>query len=380
VGIKSVGSAVTRTSVLVVALALAGTVLGGTVLGGTVLGGTVLGGTVLGGTAQAATPVGSTTVLKVPAARQRLASDLGVNVYLNPYGTAAQQQADDARILNYVVSLGANSVAIDFLFGTNGLHPTKVYAAAGKTPSVSYVALAVQQARARGLRVLLRPLLDEGNLAGRWRGVIAPPDVSGWFGSYWQFLKPYLQATQQHGAQAFDLGVELDSLSTDTAQWGSLERSASQVFKGQLPVAINHDQWSSPPAALPVPYPAVDAYPVLAGTSAPALTDAWSAWLGKRSAKVLAHTMVQEVGIAAVRGAQAAPWKLYTGSPIDVAVQRNWLTAACSAIRQAGMPGLYFYGIASSDNPAVAPSAADTFSFVRRGDSAIKSCFNAAWK
>jgi hypothetical protein len=378
VRIKAAGYAVIRASVL--AIVFVAILVGGSVAGGSVFGGSVLGVTVLGGTAQAATRAGGTTVLTVSAARQRLASDLGVDVYLNPYGTAAQQQADDARILNYVVSLGANAVAIDFLFGTNGLHPTKVYGTAGKTPSVSYVALAVQRARTHGLRVLIRPLLDESNLGGRWRGVIAPPDVSGWFASYWQFLKPYLQAAQQRGAQAFDLGVELDSLSTDTAQWNSLERSASLVFKGKLPVAINHDQWISPPASLPEPYPAVDAYPVLVGTSTPQLTAAWSAWLGERSANVRTHTMVQEVGIAAVRGAQAAPWKLYTGSPIDVAVQRNWLTAACSAIRRAGMPGIYFYGIVSSDNPAVAPSAADTFSFVDRGDTAIKSCFNAAWK
>ena len=376
--IKAAGRPVIRASAL--AIAFVATLVGGTVFSGAVFGGAVLGSTVLGGTAQAATLASGTPVLTVSAARQRLASDLGVDVYLNPYGTAAQQQADDARILNYVVSLGANAVAIDFLFGTNGLRPTKVYGTAGKTPSVSYVALAVQQARARGLRVLIRPLLDESNLGGRWRGVIAPRNVNGWFASYWQFLKPYLQAARQHGAQAFDLGVELDSLSTDTAQWSSLERSASQVFKGQLPVAINHDQWISPPAALPEPYPAVDAYPVLAGTSTSQLTAAWSAWLGERSANVRTHTMVQEAGIAAVRGAQAAPWKLYTGSPIDVAVQRNWLTAACSAVRLAGMPGIYFYGIVSSDNPAVAPTSADTFSFVDRGDAAIKSCFNAVWK
>ena len=124
-------------------------------------------------------------------------------------------EADANRIFNYVVRLGANSVAINFFFFTDGEYPTHVYGVQGTTPSPATMAMVIRNAREHGLRVLLRPLLNEKNIgiiSGDWRGSIEPQSVSSWFQSYYRFLKPYFIAAQASEANAFNTTSALNSI------------------------------------------------------------------------------------------------------------------------------------------------------------------------
>jgi hypothetical protein len=328
---------------------------------------------------------GGAGVRTVPAAKSALAATLGVQVYWNSAGTPAEMEADANRVFNYIVGLGANSVGINFAFYTNGVDPTYVYGVPGSTPTPATIGLAIANARRHGLRVLVRPLLNENNIIdarGDWRGSIQPPSVSAWFSSYLEFLTPYLAAAQANGATSFNVGTELDSLAPDQAEWTALEAAAARLFTGQLEYAVNYGRWQEVPSYEPVPDAGVDAYPLLGlgdGATVAQLTTAWISWLHIQPESVLTHTVLQEVGISAVAGAYAEPARVAPqGSTLDVPIQENWFAAACDAAKQAGLAGIYFYAVNSTDNPALAAGYAPG-SFIGRGDQAIEACFGSGW-
>jgi len=332
--------------------------------------------------------IGGMPVLKVNPSTAALRATLGVQVFWNSTGSQADMAADANRIFNYVVGLGANSVGIDFWFFTDGPTPTRVYGVPGQTPSPDTIALVTNIARQHGLRVLVRPLLNEDNIkiyGNNWRGSIQPPDVYNWFASYYTFLKPYLQVAQSTGANGFNIGTELDSLAPDESHWSIFENTVGQIYKGQQLYAVNYGRWQEDPPYEPVPDAPVDAWPELGVTDSatiPQLTAAWKTWLQNQPSSVLRKTVLQEVGLAAVAGAYKEPALAYpAGTPLDVTVQRNWLTAACAAAKDEHLAGLYFYTVNSTDQPSE-PAVTAKYapgSFMNRSDGAIKACFASGW-
>jgi hypothetical protein len=295
-------------------------------------------------------------------------------------------RAPDAnRIFNYIVGLGANSVGINFAFYTDGVYPTRVYGVRGSTPSPATIGMVIANARRHGLRVLVRPLLNETNIVdsrGDWRGSIEPPSVSSWFRSYYEFLKPYFAAAQRSEATSFNVGSELDSLAPDEADWTAFETAAAKLFTGQLEYAVNYGRWQEHPSYEPVPDAGVDAWPQLGlgdSTTVRELTAAWVTWLHNQPESVLRGTILQEVGIAGVSGAYREPaLAVPRGATLHTTIQDKWFAAACAAVKQTDMAGIYFYDVNSTDRPANAAGDA-AGSFIGRGDRAIKACFASGW-
>jgi hypothetical protein len=181
---------------------------------------------------------------KVPAAQQWRpgAMQYGLQVYAH----TAQGKPADANvesILDYVVRRGANSVAFSLPLYTDGMRPTKVYAGA-ETPTPQVVAHLVRSAHARGLRVMVRPLIDEANLrttANGWRGSIRPKSLDGWFRSYERAIRPYLRAARTSGADEFVLATELTSLQPQHARWRAVAAAAAKDFPSTLSYTFNWD-------------------------------------------------------------------------------------------------------------------------------------------
>ena len=324
-------------------------------------------------------------VTKVSAATRAVTQQLGIQLYWHTSGTNAQVDSAAAKVLNYIVGLGANSVSLTFPIYIDGPHPTKVYGVPGSTPSPATLDLVIKAAQARGLRVMLRPLIDETNLndsAGDWRGSIEPPNLSGWFESYRQFLTPYLQLAQRDSVNYFDIGVELDSLVYHASGWTSLDEYAARIYHGELDYADNWSTWQLGESYAPAAHMAVDAYPeVDLPDDAPVseLTSAWENWLEHRSSSVLQNTVLQEVGIAAGSGAYHRPAAFSdAGSTLIPAIQINWFDAACDAAKSLDMPGIYYWDVDSYADPAQGATS-DQGSFIGRGDQAIKACFANGW-
>lgn len=321
----------------------------------------------------------------VSKARQRLRQDLGVQVFWSSDTSPQRTAAEANRIFNYVVWLGANSVGIDFNFYTDGVTPTFVYAEPGNTVGPATIGMLIASARRHGLRVLVRPLLNEGNLTEHaWRGAIHPPSATQWFASYLAFLRPYLVEAQLRKAASFAVGAELESLADDRPRWKVLDAQAAKLFSGKLTYAFNWGSWQNRPTFTPAPNTGVDAYPPFAlGDSATTaqLTSAWGRWLHHRSAKTLRSTVIQEIGISPVAGAYTNPSKwAASGKRIDAKIQRTWFAAACAAAKETHIAGIYFYNVYNTDQPTRPVGiTSPTGSFVDIADTTIRTCFRAGW-
>ncbi|NUR29611.1 MAG: hypothetical protein HOV83_27815 [Catenulispora sp.] len=320
-----------------------------------------------------------------PAAKATHAQ-LGVQIYWHDIDDPAVTRANADRLLDYIVGLGANSVAISFPIYVDGVRPTKAYVTPGRTPSPATLGIVLAEASARGLRTTIRPLVDEANLLdskGDWRGSIQPVDTAGFFASYQSVLNPFLDQAQASHVATFVVGAELDSLVHDTSMWTALTAASAKRFHGQLAYADNWGLWVTGRPSVPNTAVGVDAYPVLKvddDATVSELTSAWSAWLRRRSATTLTKTVLQEVGISATAGAYSQPvkWEV-AGQAIDPRVQINWFTAACGAARSLHMDGVYFWDLDAYADPSHADPNGPG-SFVQRGDQAIKSCFATGWE
>lgn len=321
----------------------------------------------------------------VPAAKRWRPGQLqqGLQVYAhNANGQPADANLE--HILDYVVRLGANSVAYSFPIYTNGQRPTRVYA--GKdTPTPAVMARMVAAAHARGLRVTLRPLIDEANLrtpSGGWRGTIQPPNLSSWFSSYFGAIKPYLAVADKAGADEFVLAAELTSLQPQHRSWRTLAERAGRVFPRTLSYTFNFD--SNDTSMVPPHGSAgLDMY-FDVGLGPDATVDELTRALVEQimaKPKALRSSMVaQEVGIAAENGAYRHPWNW--GDPhtknVNPAIQVNWFTAACKAVKRTNLDGIYYWMLDSSVDPTqVNPTTEGSAGFVGRpGAKAIQQCFS----
>jgi hypothetical protein len=309
------------------------------------------------------------------------------------YWTANRSDSSDAvirakaqRIIDYAISLNANSIAVTFPFYTYGLTSDTVYAKPEATPSPGHIAIFLAVAAKAHIRVTLRPVLDENVLVAQnpqvWRGTIAPQDRAAWFRSYRTLLLPYVTAAQAGHAATFVLGTELVSLE-GAPQWPGLVRSLRSVYSGQLSYDENYDEFAMNAANPPVPTHYVDAYPQFnlpASASVASLTQAWDAWLGAHPLSVRRELTLSEIGIGAIARSYEAPyaWASAATAPIDARHQSAWFQAACNAVsaEQIG-GGIYWWEVSFDANPAdPGPFKSDRMTFLDRpAQQVIQNCF-----
>lgn len=309
----------------------------------------------------------------------------GIQVYAHNTGG----QATDAHIsavLDYIVARGGNSLGLTFPLYTDGLRSTSVHPGP-ETPSVEAISVIIQAARSRGLRTMIRPIIDEANLRttpGGWRGALRPTDVRKWFSGYTAALVPYLDGARAARADEFVLATELTSLQSQGLQWQALRRAAGQHFDGALSFAFNWDTTDSGllPKADSRVAAGIDLYFAVNlddSATVPQLAAALKTALMAKPAPMRAVMSAQEVGIPAISGAYKRPWDWgdSSGARLLPEIQARWFTAACQAVKESGLNGIYFWMLDSTEDPRqIDPAASRPANFVGRpGESSIESCF-----
>ena len=306
----------------------------------------------------------------------------GIQLYWHTSGTTSQMEQDAARCLNYIVSLGANSVGITFPIYTDGVEPTHVYAG-DTTPSMESLAIVLAAAKARDLRVMLRPEIDEGNIAaagnGAWRGTIRPSNTATWFASYDQLLAGYARLARKYAVNELVAGTELFSLQAYISQWEQLKSEIRAAgYEGILSYAINWNNWSY----VPFNSLGLDAYPSIhLGDHATVaqLSALLKQWLDERPRSVRKRLTIQEAGIPALSGMYVHPWLWGTvGGTVNLSVQANWFSAICRAAKAAHVQGLYYWMLDSYTNPAQPGPDETTGSWLGRpAQQSIRGCFES---
>jgi hypothetical protein len=319
----------------------------------------------------------ATRVRQIPVEVLRGPTQYGINVRWSYFNEPPAQLANQLKTtINYIKSLGANSVALAFDIYVSSPTSNTVIAGPG-TPSATQVGQFVAVARHSGLFVLLRPLITETNLSEPWRGEIQPANRPLWFQSYESFLGPYLVAAQVNGAQEFAYSCELSTLEGDLLWKTSFLPFAKKYFRRALMFDVSWDTPGLSPMANRT-Y-GIDMYPAVqlpASATVKQLVSGWNAWLSRFPVKAqLSRSYMVEIGIAAQADAYTHPSLSNWHTPYIPSVQSKWFQAACTFFRQHKMRGIYFFSTSLNAGPQLNQTGQTPQDFQGLSPSVIRTCF-----
>ena len=300
----------------------------------------------------AATPLAhvsppATVVVGARTARTLPSFQGGVIVYAD--GNDAGLLSDAQRLLDHLVAVKVNSVALAFPLYQTSWTSTDVHADAVKTPSDAFIQGFIGAAHQRDLAVLLRPLIDDTPLmqSGHWRGQLQPSNAGAWFASYKAMMLKYGGLAQAEGAEVLDIGTELSSLQTNTAAWTDMITSIRASYAGQLTYSSNWDV-DYPAFGNALDFASVDAfYPLSAPNNASVaqIVSAWGAWTGKLSSlksSLGKLVVLTELGTTSEPNSYQTPYNWTHGGKVSLEAQRRYYAAACQALKPM-VSGMYWW-------------------------------------
>lgn len=285
--------------------------------------------------------------------------ELGIAMYWqnNPQDDESAVRAKASTALNYIVKSGANSVSINYSFVMDSATASAVLMEHEITPSPGRLAIVLDEAKKRKLRITIRPMLNERNLTkddpDMWRGAITPEDRAAWFTSYREFLVKYAALAESEGVATYVLGTELNSLESDEQGWAKVVSGVKAAYKGELGYSANHDRVAGDSPA-PELIKSADAYPSLQlpdDASKADVTAGLSGWLDTMGEGPLDDVVLAEVGIAAKGGAYERPWQPRVGGEIKTEIQQTWFDAICDLMWDRNLAGVYFWMINMDIDP-----------------------------
>ena len=271
----------------------------------------------------------------------------GVIVYAD--GNDAALLSDAQRLMDHLVAVKVNSVALAFPLYQSSWTSTDVHADAVKTPSDAFIQGFIAAAHQRDLAVLLRPLIDDTPLmkAGHWRGQLQPSNAGAWYASYTALMVKYAGIAQAEAGEVLDIGTELSSLQTNTAAWTDMIAAIRASYKGQLTYSSNWDV-AYPGFGSALDFASLDAfYPLSAPNNASVaqLVSAWGAWTGKLSslkASLGKPVVLTELGTTSEPNSYQTPYNWTHGGRVSLEAQRRYYAASCQALKPL-VGGMYWW-------------------------------------
>lgn len=254
-------------------------------------------------------------------------------------------------MVDRIADAGARSISVVVQWAQTDVKATTIAPDPKETPSDADVRRVIAHARARGLDVLLFPILwVERRAIGEWRGTLAPSDPDAWWASYRRFVLHYARLAAETGASAYSVGSELASLEDRTARWHGIIDAVRAEYGGRLIYSANWDHYEEVTFWDRLDAIGLTAYYKLTDdprASQARLTAAWKvikqqllAW----QATVGKPMVFTELGYPSQDGAAVTPWD-YTGvRDLDVEEQRRALAAFVEVWRdEPALEGVYFW-------------------------------------
>lgn len=239
---------------------------------------------------------------------------------------------DALRSMDLMVErLGVNWTAITLSALQDTPQSTQIEFRDRPTVTDDEVRWAVRQAKARGLKVCLKPVVNVRN--GTWRAHInffdidVPPEPtwSQWFASYTEFLVHHARIAAEEGAEMLCIGCEMVQSDRRDAEWRALIAEVRAVYDGL--VTYNCDKYQEDHVGW------WDAVDVISSSGYYPLDD-WENQLDRIEPVVAAFGkpfFFMEAGCPSRVGSPALPndWNL-RGAPSQQA-QADWYEAAFAA-------------------------------------------------
>jgi Glycoside Hydrolase Family 113 len=275
----------------------------------------------------------------------------GVSVGLWPSGATDDPAriADATTRLDEIAADGATDVALVVAWRQHDVHAIALAPGTG-TASDEVVRAAIRAARARGLAVLLFPIVELDELGpGTWRGTLAPRDPGAWWSAYEKFITHYAQLAADEDAEALSIGSELGSTEAWRDRWFHLASRIERIYDGALTYSANWDHFAQVSFAARLDWLGVTGYFELTtdhDAGEDALAAAWAAprdALLAWAAKAGKPLVITEVGWPSVDGGAVHPWD-YTGDgAVDLEEQRRAYRAFARAWGGRGLAGVFLW-------------------------------------
>ncbi len=224
-----------------------------------------------------------------------------------------------------LAATGANATAIIATQYQSTIDANTVGADPERTPSDEALRVAIARARAAGLSVRLRLLVDVTD--GGSRVQISPAEPDAWFAAYRARVVHYAALAEAAGVRTLEIGAELRDLTgpANAGRWRAIVAAARAVFGGRVTYAANWDEFGRINWWDAVDEIAIDAYFPLALAAAPSEDDVVAAWnrfvdaegnvhwyldeIAAVAARFDRRVVFAELGYRSARGALVAPWR-----------------------------------------------------------------------
>jgi hypothetical protein len=256
-------------------------------------------------------------------------------------------------LLGEIQRLGATHVELVIPYYQHDVAATEIGPHPRFSPPERTVLRTLRQAHARGLKVLLFPIvrLEDPGPKGDWRGTLQPRDRDAWFASYGRWLHDLAALAERERVAALSVGSELSTLDVERPRWAALVRAVRAVYHGALTYSGNWDHFKEVALWPEVDYLGVCGYFALGdgrgATDVATLTQAWRA----RRAEVEAWRaglgkplLFTEIGYLSQRGTHAWPWREGADEAIDLDEQRRCYEAFVAAWDDCpGLAGVFFW-------------------------------------
>jgi hypothetical protein len=255
---------------------------------------------------------------------------------------ASEPDYDYAAMLDEMASRGARDVLIVDRWMQRDLRASELGRVDGSSPSLSTLARTLRQARERGLRVGVMPIVGlERRAPGQWRGRLEPQDLDAWFASYERHLRAVARIAQREGASRLVIGSELNALEGHDERWRALATKVRADFDGTLLYSANWDRYDRVTFWDAVDAIGVSAYFRVDGGEP---TRVWDARLAEIEVFAAGRDVVlTEVGYPAHAEAARYPWDDTRDAPRALPLQAELLGAFCDAYDRRGGAGYYVW-------------------------------------
>jgi hypothetical protein len=270
----------------------------------------------------------------------------GINLAHQHVRGAGYGSETSAKNLDILRELGIRDVALNPFAYTPTLGSADIRFGGDPTMTDADLRRQIEQAHARGMRVLMKPHLWSGSF---WTGAGNPDidlDIDGWkrwFDGWTRYVVHHARLAADTGCEGLCVGLEFTKATrSNPGAWAGVAQACRDVYTGRLCYAANwYEEFSAFADWDAFDCVGINAYFPLRGSTLDELVASWDEHLDAIERVAKGKPVVfPEAGYRAVVGATEKPWESGAGAP-DLDLQAR----AYEALLRAGAKRTWFNGV-----------------------------------
>ncbi|WP_429310609.1 glycoside hydrolase family 113 [Paenibacillus mucilaginosus] len=251
---------------------------------------------------------------------------------------------------------GSEWIALSFWTWQESVHSTEILFDYGYTMTDRDIQFAAAEAKAAGLKVCLKPVVNSRD--GIWRAHIGFPEEESqsqrywdrWFESYTHFLVHYAELAEELECEMFCIGCEMIKTESQTERWIKVISRVREVYSGPLIYNANHGKEEGVAWFDHVDLIGTSAYYPVGSVPGDTEENMIAKWFGVRDNLEKLHKkfnkpiVFMEIGCRSALGCATMPWDFsHTDLPFSEEEQANFYSSVMKVFWDQPWFGGYFW-------------------------------------